>query len=383
MRKLISYFKDRRLRSALLLLCAAISFYMLLAHLPQLWQFVLGTLSVIKPLITAGIIAYLLYPGISFFERKLFGRMKQRKRAHSLSTILLLLCLLGLFSLLSLTVIPQLVSSAMMLLDSLEYYFDSFRDTVSTLAGQIPGLELNVDEMLRSWEDIFQTAVQWLLDNAGQLLGGAVRIGNGVVNFIIAMILAVYMLLDIQRLQLSLKRFCRSWLQEGSYKRAIVLAKNSDLVFRSFIRDNLLDSLIVGVANFLFMFIMGMPYPLLISVIVGVTNFIPNFGPFIGAIPSLLIILLINPIDALWFLIWTLVMQFLDGNVLKPLLFNGSTGLSPLWVLAGIIIGGRLFGITGMIIGIPLLSIFSQILREHISKRLEKRGFDSKGDPIP
>ena len=130
------------------------------------------------------------------------------------------------------------------------------------------------------------------------------------------------------------------------------------------------------------MVILDMPYPLLISVIVGVTNFIPTFGPFIGAIPSLIIILLVRPLDALWFLLWTLVLQFTDGNILKPNLFKGPTGLRPLWVLASIIIGGRLFGIVGMILGIPLLSIVSSILEENISKRLAKRGYDDNGDPV-
>jgi len=382
MQKILQFFKDKKNLSALLVLCGAISFYMILKHLPELWQFILNIFSVLKPLITAAIIAYLLYPCVSLLERKLFGKMKKEKAAHGLATFFTLLLAASLLALLSVTIFPQLASSVAMLLSNLEGYFDSFRSTVLALEEKLPFLELNLDEFLSSWEGILQSAIQWLIGNADTLLGGAVRFGNGVVNFVIELILAVYMLLDIKNTQQITKRWCRSWMKEERYSRSLELAKRSNRVFLSFLRDNILDSLIVGMANFIFMFIMGMPYPLLISVIVGVTNFIPNFGPIIGAVPSLLIILLISPIDAFWLRILSLVMQFLDGNVLKPLLFNSTTGLSPLWVLTAIIIGGRLFGIIGMIIGIPLLTILSQLLDESISKRLAKRGFNEKGEPL-
>ena len=382
MRKLLQRLRDKQALTALLVLCGAIAFYMLLAHLPEVWRFFLGIVAILQPLLAAAVIAYVLHPVVSFFEHTLFRKMKKRRAAHGLATFLTLLCAAGLVVLLSVTLVPQLVSSVAMLLDSFNTYFEAFRDTVTSLANQLPTLELDINEVLSSWEEILQSMVDWAVANAGNILGGAVRIGNGMVNFAVTVILAVYMLLDIQSLQRSTKRLFRSCLQEPAYARALELAHRSNRIFLCFIRDNLLDSLIVGVANFLFMVILDMPYPLLISVIVGVTNFIPTFGPFIGAIPSLIIILLVRPLDALWFLLWTLVLQFTDGNILKPNLFKGPTGLRPLWVLASIIIGGRLFGIVGMILGIPLLSIVSSILEENISKRLAKRGYDDNGDPV-
>ena len=382
MRKLFQRFQDKQALTALLVLCGAIAFYMFLAHLPKVWQFFLSILAILQPLLAAAVIAYLLHPIVSFFERTLFRRVKKRRAAHGLATFLTLLGAVGFVVLLSITLVPQLVSSGAMLLDSLNNYFDAFRITVTDLANQFPDLELDINEILSSWEDILQSVADWAVANAGNLLGGAVRIGNRMVNFAVTVILAVYMLLDIQNLQRSTKRLFRSRLQKPAYDRALELAQRSNMIFLCFIRDNLLDSLIVGVANFLFMIVLDMPYPLLISVIVGVTNFIPTFGPFIGAVPSLVIILLVQPIDALWFLLWTLVLQFTDGNILKPNLFKGPTGLRPLWVLAAIIIGGRLFGVVGMILGIPLLSIVSSLIEENVSKRLATRGYDNNGDPV-
>ena len=145
----------------------------------------------------------------------------------------------------------------------------------------------------------------------------------------------------------------------------------------------------MGVANYLFMLIMGMPYALLITAIVAVTNLIPNFGPFIGAVPSVLILLLIDPWDALWFVVFTVVLQFLDGNVIKPLLFSDSTGLRPVWVLVAIIVGGGVMGIVGMLIGVPLFAIIFYLLNEWLETRLPERGFnldghrvDKNGNPI-
>lgn len=383
MRKLLEYFKDKKTMAALLVLCGAIAFYLALSHITDIYEFILRIFSVIQPLLAGAIVAYLLHPLVSFFDRRVFHRMKAKPAAHALSTGLVVLLTLGAFSLLSITFVPQLVSSAATLLDNLSYYFASFRSTVISLAAKVPFLEMDIADALRSWEDVLHSITDWAINNAGDLLGGAVRFGNGVFNFAIIFILSIYMLLDVQNLRRGVKRLCRSHLGEESYDRLLELANRSNRIFRNFFRDNILDSMIVGFANFFFMVFMGMPYPLLISVIVGVTNFIPNFGPFIGAVPSLLIILLIKPISALWFLIWTLVLQFLDGYVLKPLLFKGTTGLRPLWVLAATLIGGRLFGLVGIIIGIPLLALISSFMRGNISRRLVEKGFDDNGDPIP
>ncbi|MEA4814131.1 MAG: AI-2E family transporter [Oscillospiraceae bacterium] len=123
----------------------------------------------------------------------------------------------------------------------------------------------------------------------------------------------------------------------------------------------------------------GPPYELLVTLVVSVTNIIPTFGPIVGAVIGGLLILLVKPVGVIWFLIYTVISQTLDGSVIKPILFGDTTGLRPLWVLAAIIVGGSLFGIAGMLMGIPVTAIVSSILEEHISAHLKRRGYDNEG----
>ena len=171
MRKLLQRLRDKQALTALLVLCGAIAFYMLLAHLPEVWRFFLGIVAILQPLLAAAVIAYVLHPVVSFFEHTLFRKMKKRRAAHGLATFLTLLCAAGLVVLLSVTLVPQLVSSVAMLLDSFNTYFEAFRDTVTSLANQLPTLELDINEVLSSWEEILQSMVDWAVANAGNILG--------------------------------------------------------------------------------------------------------------------------------------------------------------------------------------------------------------------
>ncbi len=380
MKKIWEYLKNRQALTNLLVVCSGIAFYMLLKHFSSVCNVVAGFFSVIAPFIWGCIIAYLLSPVSHFFMNRIFGRMKRRKAARVLAVTITFLLALCVIALILIAVIPQLLSSVSVLLKNMDGYFESFKSTLQGWTLSVPFLSLDVEALVGTWSQAFAKIVQWLTDNGDGIIGGAMQVGSSVLDFALALILSVYILLDEENILSTIRRCMKALFGMGRYARLSQFTHRSNRIFMRYVGSNLLDSLIVGAANFLFMMILGIPYPLLITIIVALTNLIPTFGPIIGAIPSLILILIINPVQALWFLIFTIILQLLDGNLIKPLLFGDTTGLRPVWVLLAIIIGGRLFGMIGMLLGIPIFAILSFVLDEAINKRLTERGLDVDGN---
>ena len=158
---------------------------------------------------------------------------------------------------------------------------------------------------------------------------------------------------------------------------------HANRVFGGFIIGKIIDSSIIGVLCFVCMTLLRLPFAVLISVIVGVTNIIPFFGPFIGAVPSILILLIVDPIAALKFAVFVLLLQQFDGNILGPKILGDSTGLSALWVLVAIIVSGGLFGFAGMVVGVPVFAVLYALASSFFARRLREKGIDEEGNPLP
>ncbi|MBQ3049881.1 MAG: AI-2E family transporter [Oscillospiraceae bacterium] len=391
-KKFFSSMKDKKYLSLLFVAAGAIVFYVFLQRFDDFKKFLDSAFSLISPFIWGAVIAYLLNPIAKFFERTIFGKFKKRRAAHTISVLMTFILAIAAVALLMVAIVPQIASSVMILVGNLEGYFALLQKTLNNFIANIPFLDeemVNIDKLVGSWEQIFKTVTDWIINNIENIIGVSYKVGSGVFNGAIAVIFSVYVLLDKNDLKRLARRLAAALLPAKPYARFGEIVRKSNSIFLGYIGGTLLDSLIVGVANYLFMLIMGMPYALLITAIVAVTNLIPNFGPFIGAVPSVLILLLIDPWDALWFVVFTVVLQFLDGNVIKPLLFSDSTGLRPVWVLVAIIVGGGVMGIVGMLIGVPLFAIIFYLLNEWLETRLPERGFnldghrvDKNGNPI-
>lgn len=381
-KKIIESLKTKKYLSLLFVALGAIAFYMFLQHFTAIKTFFGNMFSLLSPFLWGAVIAYLLNPIAKFFEKNLFGKLPRRRLAHTFSVILTFILAIAAVVLLMVAIVPQLASSVMVLVGNLEGYFNSIQKTLNNLVDTLPFLDkeiLDIDKLIGSWEQIFKTVTNWVVNNIDGIIGVSYKVGSSVFNGAIALIFSVYVLLDKKDLKRLARRLSAALLPEKPLTRFGEITRKSNRIFLSYIGGNLLDSLIVGVANYIFMLIMGMPYALLITAIVAVTNLIPNFGPFIGAVPSALILLLVDPWDAVWFIIFTVILQFLDGNVIKPLLFSDSTGLRPVWVLVAIIVGGGVMGIIGMLIGVPIFAIIFTLLNEWLETRLPERGFDLDG----
>lgn len=208
------------------------------------------------------------------------------------------------------------------------------------------------------------------------------QIGNGFISAVTALISSVYMLMGKDRLLRQLRKAVPALLPLPRARSVLEVCSRANRVFGGFIIGKIIDSSIIGVLCFVCMTLLRLPFAVLISVIVGVTNIIPFFGPFIGAVPSILILLIVDPIAALKFAVFVLLQQF-DGKILGPKILGDSTGLSALWVLVAIIISGGLFGFAGMVVGVPVFAVLYVLASSFFARRLWEKGIDEEGDPLP
>jgi predicted PurR-regulated permease PerM len=381
MKKIFNILKSPDTLANLLVVLAGVLFYMLLKNIAAVGSAAVWIFHVLWPLILGLILAYLVSPLSDFLSRKVFGGLRSKKAAQVIGVVSAYLLLLILTGLIVWAIVPQLISSGQLLVGNMEGYFNQSKDFLMRLKERYDFLNIDIDALVGSWSELFANVSNWLLNNFLGLVNASYTLGTKIVNFSLGLVISVYILLDKENIRRISARLRYSLSGEMSFARQNAFLTRCNGIFKSYIVGSILDSLIVGIATFLFMIIMGMPYPLLISTIAALTNIIPTFGPIIGAAPCIFVFLLINPVDAFWYLIWVAVIQTVDANVIKPLLFSDSTGLRPLSVLLAIVIGGRLFGLVGMLVGIPVFALLSEMVAGSIDRRLCAKGYDFKADP--
>jgi len=226
---------------------------------------------------------------------------------------------------------------------------------------------------LRAMDWLETDAVTYLKVAMVAVTGGVASVLNFVENLLIGAIVSVYLLATKERVKAQSLKITYSLFSKRNVRWVLRGTRKADSIFSGFVRGKLLDSLIIGVLCFIGCSLLKMPYTPLISVIVGVTNVIPFFGPFIGAIPSAFLVLLVSPLQALYFVIFVLALQQLDGNLIGPLILGDKTGISSLGVIAAILIGGGFFGVKGMFFGVPVFACVSCFLQFVIEVRLRKK----------
>ena len=279
-------------------------------------------------------------------------------------------------------VLPQMVQSVMALVKNVQGYLRNLNDLATLLTDKLHIDEAIVTQLGVTYRELVQKMTAAIAAAAPSLLNLPVAIGSGVVTALTALISSIYMLAGKDKLVFQLKKVLFAALPTPKARRILTVAGHANEVFAGFITGKLVDSAIIGVLCFIFMMIFQIPMPLLISVVVGVTNVIPFFGPFIGAIPSIMILLIVNPLSALWFTILVILLQQFDGNILGPKILGDSTGLSAIWVLVAIIVGGGLFGFTGMLLGVPTFAVLYSLSSDVVAAKLKARGIDAAGNPL-
>lgn len=370
--------------SLFLVIAASILFYFGLFKLDQIRSVLGGFVEVAKPVIYGLGIAFLLNPIVKWVDKVLRPRLEKRlsseKKAHRISRIVgivaALTVLIAVILALCNMLLPELYSSIRDMIIRVPKQLTSFLNewnNVSEKSSTIHKLIANALEegsaYLQNW--MRTDLLQKTNDIMTSLTAGVISVVKEVLNFLIGIIISIYVLYSKELFSSQSKKILYALVKPDHANMVLHITQKSNSIFSGFISGKIIDSAIIGVLCFFGLTILNMPYTLLVSVIVGVTNVIPFFGPYIGAIPSALLILLENPQKGLYFIIFILVLQQLDGNIIGPKVLGDSTGLSAFWVVFAILVSGGLFGIVGMLLGVPAFAVVYYMVTMLINHRLE------------
>jgi len=341
-------------------------------------------LSILSPFTLAIGIAFVFNLPMKLFEDKVFYFLDKPKYKSAknmkrpLSILATVITIFGLLTALIVFVIPQLVESMSTLLNSVPGYMQSFEKLINQYISSTELFKTISEELMLVWKDLLQVGGQILGNSLNGLLNITIGVTSGVANFIISLVLAIYMLSSKETLILQLKKFIYAFSKKNFADKVIEIGKLSNITFSNFITGQCIEAVIIGVLCFIGMTILSMPYALLISVIIGITALIPIFGAFIGTIPSAFIIMIISPIQALVFVIFIIVLQQLEGAFIYPKVVGGSIGLSAIWVMLAMIVGGSTFGFLGMLLGIPTFGVIYRLISQSTSNKLKSKNISLK-----
>lgn len=375
--------------TALVVLILAICFVCLIFKGDRIWSGFSVILQVTMPIIDGLIIAFIATPILNWIEEKLLRplcrkcgvdaskrKVKKRIRAGAvlLTFLFIILIIYGFFSI----VIPQLITSIQSIIARFPTYINNLIDLTEKLLADNPDLEKYIEDMLETYsEDLNAFLDNNILPTLNTLIRsasvGMIGVLKSLYNFVIGLIISLYILAGKETFASQAKKICYALFERRKANQIIRAFRFTNKTFIGFLGGKIVDSAIIGVLCFIGTSILKMPYPVLVSVIVGVTNIIPFFGPYIGAIPSALLILMTDPGKCIPFIIFILALQQLDGNVIGPKILGESTGLSGFWVIFSITLFGGLWGIVGMVVGVPLFAVLYAGVDYMVNKFLKKK----------
>ena len=373
-----------------LIIIAGISFYFLILR----WSGIVAsfkTLSGILAPISYGLIIAFILDSLVMTITRLLARIPRKGRpltpriqkAHrAIGIVISEIVLIAVITFLVQSIVPQVIDSLRTLVSNFDRYAENLSKWASGMAEDYPVLQPyleNVEEQLGAIEEkvaefLKNDLLTTLTRVTGVVASGLKEAGTYVYNFLIGLIVSIYVLFSKQRILGQAKKLLFTMSKPAQANAVMQEARYTLHVFKGFLVGKLLDSMIIGVLCFLGTMILGIPYALLISIVVGVTNIIPYFGPIIGAVPSAFLVLMLDPVKCLIFVIFIIVLQQLDGNVIGPKILGNTTGVSSLGVMLSILIGGGLFGITGMILCVPTYGVIYSIIKKTAESRLSRKG---------
>lgn len=337
-------------------------------------------IGILLPVIYGFSIAFVLNPVERFFEKKVWPRVSRGKLSAKwnrgiavFSTYVVAILVNAVF--LS-VVIPQVTSSIAGIVSNLSAYFNGVTGWLNSLSNMLPKEEIfqeTLEKINESAQTILEAFYSWLSALLPMALNATKNLTTGLTNLVLGIIISIYFLFGKERFFAQLKKVLYALFPQDFVKRLIDVTHTSNRIFSGFISGKLLDSLIIGILCFVGMSLFRMPMAMLVSVIVGVTNVIPYFGPFIGAIPSALIVFLVDPIKALWFVLFVIFLQQFDGNILGPRILGDSIGLPAFWVIFAILLFGGYFGVFGMFVGVPAFAVIYSVLKIWMEGRLSRK----------
>lgn len=372
---------------ALFTVLAGLALVLFIVKRESFSSFVREITRILRPVIIGAVIAYLCNPIFRMFERLVFSGIRSFSARRTLSLICTYIVLILVFVILLMLIIPQLLTSVLEFLNNYEELLASAMENINGILAKInANFHLKISPLK---DDSLKQALNWVVESidvdalTNRLLSGNTilvlfeYIGDTffvLTDIIFGLFISIYLLSGKERLYAKIMRTRKALFNHRINERITRICTIADQSFGGFLRGKMLDSAIVGVLVYIVISIMGVPYSLLIAVLIGITDIIPVVGPFIGVIPSAVIILLTDPIKVIPFLLAILIVQQIDGNIIAPKILGENTGVSSLCVMIAITVMGALWGLAGMVLGVPIFATVIELTNEFLNKRLQSRG---------
>ena len=337
-------------------------------------------IKLLSPFLLGGAMAFVMNVLMTAIEKKFFRSKKTGKRyqyARPFSIVVTILTITGVILVVVFMIVPEIGNTAGELAGSMTGFMKDVEGWMNEASGKYPNMEEWINQLDVDWMKLSENLIHFLRSGIFGLVNSTVDVVGSiitvVVNFLIAFVFAIYILFSKEELSEQGKRVMYSYLKENTADGILRVLRLSNETFSNFLSGQCVEACILGFMFFITMSIMGLPYPLLIGVLVAFTALIPIFGAFIGSIIAAFLIVVINPMDALIFLILFMILQQLEENLIYPHVVGSSVGLPSIWVLVAVTLGGSLMGIIGMLIFIPICSVLYYLVQEDVEKRLQRR----------
>ena len=369
---------------------ACIIFFFAIFRIEEIMEFIGNILKAAEPVIIGLVLAYLLMPVKNYIEKPAYKllqktRLKEKQKkdfARGISITGAIIFLFVVLAFLASIIVPALASSIMGLIDKMPKYVASFISWLEEVGITDTSIAVMIgDYITELTSDVEQWAKNEMIPLVQQYIGtitsGVYSVLKTFLNFIVGIFVVIYVMSIQETLVGQAKKIIYAFFSPKKGNLIIDTLRKSNKIFGGFIIGKLVGSAIIGVICYIGCLILGIPSSLLVAVIVGITNVIPFFGPFIGAIPSVLLVLIQSPIHGLYLAIFILILQQIEGNIIEPKILGDTTGLSSFWVLFSILIAGGLFGFFGLLLGVPIFAVIYYICQQMIKYRMEKRNLSN------
>lgn len=374
--------KDHRksdIKKYLIIATYTVLLYLFITNLSTVRDFFYDISGLLNPVILGIGFAYVLNILLNLYEQKVFHSLNKKqlplweKLRRTVSILLTYITMLVLLAFLAWFILPQLFDSLAMLTHNIPTSVESFNVFMKDLTQRF-NLDSEIwTKLTVNWNEIISTLGEWIVNAVPYILTFTKNFTTSFIDVVMGLMLSVYLLFSKENIIRGFKKLVYAFASKPKADKTVEIGAMTNKAFSGFIAGQLTEALILGVLCFIGMTIFSFPYALLISVIIAVTSVIPIFGAYIGTIPSAFIIMVIDPPMAIWFIVFIIVLQQIEGNFIYPRVVGNSIGLSGVWVILSLMIGGGLFGLMGMILGIPAFAVIYALLRSITANRLKKK----------
>lgn len=350
----------------------------LIFNINHVISFIGTVIGILTPIIMGVVLAFLFNILMVKYERLLFKKdikkgVKIGGLKRALSIFLTLLTVILILTLIIMLLLPELFNSIKLLIDNIGNYTEELTKFGQNVVSQNELFKNGYEEFMTSWKSISERLGNWFIEASPSILNGAISLFGSIFNFILGIVFAIYLLYQKEKVLLNVKKTLYAFVKKTHADKICEVSKLTLKTFTNFVGGQITEAVILGTLCTLGMLALGMPYAVLIGVVVGVTSLIPMFGAYLGAIPSAFLLLMEDPILAVIFIVFLIILQQFEGNIIYPKVVGASVGLTGFWILLAVVVGGAIGGVMGILIGVPLCSVLYYLLRDEVNNRLKKK----------